>query len=256
MCTVLKTRFYLKEVIKIEINKIYNEDCVSYMKKLPDECVDLISADPPYYKTYGEFDFVYKNEEEYLEWTKEWVSESFRILKDSGGFYCWGSDKMIDKVSAFVLNKFEWEKRNLIVWNFKTGRPSKKALRNETEFMWFYSKENHLLNIDDVRIPYTNGIDHTKDKRKNPLGKSLGNVWEDSRIKRNYPEWVNHPTQKPLSICNRIIKASSNKGDLVYIPFAGSGSEIVACINNNRRWIATETNSQYINEIIIPRINS
>ena len=240
----------------MELNKLHNEDCITYMKTLPDKCVDLIIADPPYYKTYGEFDFVFSNEEEYLEWTRGWVQEAFRILKDSGGFYCWGSDKMIDKISAFVLNDLEWEKRNLIVWNFKTGRPSKKALRNETEFMWFYSKENHLLNIDDVRIPYTNGIDHTKDKRKNPLGKSLGNVWEDSRIKQNYPEWVNHPTQKPLSICNRIIKASSNEGDLVYIPFAGSGSEIVACINNNRNWIATEINEEYINEIIYPRINN
>lgn len=234
-------------------DQIINEDCIKYMKTLPDKCIDLIIADPPYYRTYGEFDFVFKNEEEYLKWTEKWISEAFRILKDTGGFYCWGSDKMIDKI-AIILDKYNWERRNLIVWNYQTGRPSKKAFRNETEFMWFYSKENHLINIDDVRIPYTSG-GYEKDKRKNPLGKTLGNVWESSRIMKNYPEWVDHPTQKPLNLCNRIINASSNKGDLVYIPFAGSGSEIISCIQNNRKWIATEINKDYINNIINQRIN-
>ena len=62
------------------------------------------------------------------------------------------------------------------------------------------------------------------------------------------------PCQKPLASSERIIKASSNEGDLVYIPFAGSGSEIISCIKNNRNWIATETNEEYINEVIYPRI--
>ena len=65
-----------------------------------------------------------------------------------------------------------------------------------------------------------------------------------------------HKTQKPQDITDRIIKASSNENDLIYIPFAGSGSEIVSCINNNRNYIATELNRQYIDEIIIPRIEN
>ena len=73
---------------------------------------------------------------------------------------------------------------------------------------------------------------------------------------KNYPEWVNHPTQKPLSLCDKIVKASSNEGDVVYIPFAGSGSEIESCIRNNRNYIATEINREYIDEIILPRINN
>ena len=60
--------------------------------------------------------------------------------------------------------------------------------------------------------------------------------------------------QKPLEICNKIINLASNKGDLIYIPFAGSGSEIVSCINNNRNYIATELNKEYIDNIIIKRI--
>ena len=67
-------------------------------------------------------------------------------------------------------------------------------------------------------------------------------------------EYTKHPTQKPLSISNRIVKVHSEENDLVYIPFAGSGSEIVSCIKNNRNWIATELEEKYINEIIVPRI--
>lgn len=239
----------------LEQNKLYNKDCIEFMKTLPNECIDLIIADPPYYKTYGEFDFVFKDENEYLEWTDKWVKEANRILKNTGAFYCWGTQKMIDKISCNVLSKYNnWEKRDLIIWYFKTGRPEKQGYRKETEFMWFYSKEKHFLNIDDIRVPYTSG-GVERDKRKNPLGKTCGNVWEFARIMKNYPEWVNHPTQKPLGICDRIIKASSKRNDLVYIPFAGSGSEIISCINNNRNYIATELNNTYIEDIIKPRLN-
>lgn len=82
------------------------------------------------------------------------------------------------------------------------------------------------------------------------------NVWFDSQVSFNSKEKVDHPTQKPLSICDRIVKASSNKKDLVYIPFAGSGSEIASCIKNNRNYIASEINKEYVDNIIIPRINS
>ena len=99
------------------------------------------------------------------------------------------------------------------------------------------------------------------DYRKNPpqpynTKKIDGDVWNFTRVRYKMPEYTTHPTQKPLSICDRIIKVHSNPNDLIYIPFAGSGSEIVSCINNNRNYIATELNRQYIDEIIIPRIEN
>lgn len=236
------------------LNKIYAGDCLELMKSLPSGSIDLIIADPPYYRTNGKFDYVFKSEHDYIEWMHRWVGEAYRVLKETGAFYCWGSDKMIDKVSVLVLDNFDWIKRNLIVWNYQTGRPSKAAYRNETEFMWFYSKKDHRLNIDDIRIPYTNGVGHEKDKRKNPLGKSCGNVWINTRIKPNYAEWVAHPTQKPLAICDRIILASSKENDVVLIPFAGSGSEAVSCIRHRRNFIAAEIEPQYV-EICRRRID-
>lgn len=99
------------------------------------------------------------------------------------------------------------------------------------------------------------------DYRKNPpqpynTEKIDGDVWEFVRVRYKMPEYTNHPTQKPLSICDRIVKVHSNENDLVYIPFAGSGSEIESCIRNNRNWIATELNEEYISDIIYPRITA
>lgn len=222
------------------------------LRMLPDECADLIIADPPYYRMHGEFDFIFQSIPEYLEWCMEWVRECNRILKPTGAFYCWGSSRMVDRISAEVLEKFEWERRNLIVWNYRTGKPSKKAYRNETEFLWFYGKPLHEVNHDAVRIPYAMGGE--KDKRKNPKGKTCGNVWEFPRIMPNYKEATKHPTQKPEKLAERIILASSRKDDLVIIPFAGSGSEIVQCIKHGRAYLAAEIKASYVEEIILPRL--
>ena len=118
-----------------------------------------------------------------------------------------------------------------------------------TEFPLFPTEQHwntlrELLNID---------IDYKLIKMSyNPI-MGLTNVWNDINF---YIKNRQHPSQKPVQLSDRCIKIFSDENDLVYIPFAGSGSEIESCINNNRQWIATETNKKYIDEIIIPRINN
>lgn len=237
---------------KIKRNQIYEADCVDILKCIPPESVDLIIADPPYYHMKGEFDFIFQSVAEYLDWCSVWAGECYRVLKQTGAFYCWGSSQMIDKLSVRVLDKLGWIKRNLIVWNYGTGRPGKSIYRNEAEFLWYYSKPFHKINHDEIRIPYHAGWE--KDKRKNPKGKSCGNVWEYPRIMPNYKESTGHPTQKPEKLAERIILASSMPDDLVFIPFAGSGSEIIQCMKHGRDFIATEINASYVRDIIMPRI--
>lgn len=117
------------------LNRIYAQDCMEILKNLPSESIDLIIADPPYYRLKGAFDFVFSSVTEYFAWCFLWVRECYRVLKPTGAFYCWGSSQMIDKLSVKVLDEFDWIKRNLIVWNFATGRPAKAAYRNEAEFL-------------------------------------------------------------------------------------------------------------------------
>ena len=236
----------------VQRNQVYNTDCIRVLERLPDQSVDLIIADPPYYRMKGDFDFLFQSAREYLEWCSSWAAECYRVLKTTGAFYCWGSARMIDRLSVYVFDPLGWVKRNLIVWNYRTGRPGKASYRYETEFLWFYSNPQHELNQDAVRIPYSPG--NEKDRRKNPKGKSCGNVWECSRVKPNYREATGHPTQKPEKLAERMILASSRPGDLVFIPFAGSGSEVVQCVKNGRDFIAAEINASYVEDIILPRL--
>ena len=237
---------------RLEENSIYQGDCVKMLQMLPEKSADLIIADPPYYRMKGGFDFVFHTVQQYLTWCMEWAGECYRILKTTGAFYCWGSSLMIDKLSVEVLEKFDWKKRNLIVWNYRTGRPAKNTYRNEAEFLWFYGNPLHEINHDAVRIPYAAGWE--KDKRKNPKGKTCGNVWEFPRIMPNNKEATGHPTQKPEKVVERILLASSRENDLVVIPFAGSGSEIVQCMKHRRNFIASEINASYVQDIILPRL--
>lgn len=239
--------------IPIERNTVYSVDCMEVLKELPDESVDLILADPPYYRMKGDFDFVFQSVKEYLDWCRIWVAECYRVLKPTGAFYCFGSERMLDWVSVEVLNRLDWLKRNLIVWDYVTGLPGKASYRFESEFVWFYSKDCHVLNHDAVRIPYSPGQE--KDKRKNPKGKTCGNVWRFPRVRANSREATGHPTQKPEQLSERMVLASSKTGDLVFIPFAGSGSEILSCLKNKRDFIAAEINPAYVRDIIYPRIS-
>ena len=152
----------------MEKNRIYPMDCVEVLKELPSE---IVIADPPYYRMKGEFDFVFQSVPQYLAWCMEWVRECHRILKPTGAFYCWGSSQMIDKLSVEVLDKFDWIKRNLIVWNYRTGRPAKAAYRDEADFLWFYSKPLHEIHADDTG----------KQRCRRLGGHPLCRLWERNR---------------------------------------------------------------------------
>ena len=239
------------------------------MKSLSDNSVDLIIADPPYYRILKDnWDNQWKSENEYFNWCKQWIIEFKRILKPNGSIYIWNwFDNIctlgyISKQQGFII-------RNLITWMRGGGRERNNWSSQKEDLLYLTLTDHPTFNLDDVLIGlnddcrvmkrnswkrYEYNLKGRKSKEQSFVNPS--NVWSDSYITYNSPEKVNHPSQKPLSICNRIVKASSNENDLVYIPFAGSGSEIIACIRNNRNWIATETNKDYIDNIIKPRIRN
>lgn len=252
----------------IEINKIYNIDCISASKSFPDKSIDLIIADPPYFEICGEFDYIWKDVDEYIEWCKLWIVEFHRMLKDTGSFYLWGA---IGYNKGFALPRLAyWMERekifrinNWITQRNTRGIGNKKGFMPAREELLFCVKsDNYIWNG-----AYTDEKSTRKDlgangkPRKNEY-KRCSDVWIDiaeasqsSNERFKLSDGKSFPTVKPQRACERIINASSNEGDLVYIPFAGSGSEIISCINNKRNWIATEINNKYIEEIIIPRVN-
>ena len=289
------------------------------MKTLPNECIDLIIADPPYYKTINEkWDKQWKTEKEYLTWTQQWFNECVRILKPTGVFYCYGNFDILSKQKVLIFDKQLNFRQNITLskgLRAIAGRTSSKLRMFPTasEYLLYYVKQDEDADIEDdicnmeLRQYFINALEESGYNRtslNNKLGHRKGEhcfykkqqwwipteevylelqkilnlpksysevlkMFEDNRYTFNLPTGITdvwefipdkirygHKTQKPQNITDRIINTSSNEGDLVYIPFAGSGSEIVSCINNKRNYLATETNKQYIDEMIIPRIEN
>ena len=309
----------------MEINKVYNMDCIECMRAMPNESVDLIIADPPYYKAINEkWDKQWKTEEEYLNWTKQWFDECVRILKPTGVFYCYGNFDILSKQKVLIFDKQLCFRQNITLskgLRSIAGRTSDKLRMFPTasEYLLYYVKQSDIgittkdissnnmpelrkifkkihedigLKKSDIVKKIGQSADHsfryyssqwdmptsstyesilnlTKNKYIYPSYNDLKCIFKSSRYTFNLPTGITdvwefipdkvrygHKTQKPKNITDRIIKASSNEGNLVYIPFAGSGSEVVSCIKNNRNYIATEINKDYIEEIIYPRIES
>ena len=237
----------------MELNKVYNEDCITYMKTLPDKCVDLIIVDPPYYGILKEsWDNQWKTEEDYLRWCEEWTKECKRILKEDGSFYVWGcfgENNLVFAKYATIAEKY-FNFKNWINWRKEYGFRGKTNFSYKKEELLYFvnNKDNYKFNYLDIKEPATRSGAKEGDTRV------PSNIWEFRYNNMSKERIKGFPCQKPLASSERIIKASSNEGDLVYIPFAGSGNEIISCIKNNRNWIATETNEEYINEVIYPRI--
>jgi DNA modification methylase len=301
-------------IIILELNKVYNEDCIENMKKLNSESIDLIIADLPYYKAINEsWDKQWKTEEEYLNWCQEWFNECVRILKPTGVFYCYGNFDILSKQKVLIFDKQLNFRQNITLskgLRAIAGRTSDKLRMFPTasEYLLYYVKQDEFFDTPFSRIMKTKMKElniSQSDISKLELSKN-GNTtgWVHNKLKgiqipteqqwekicrlfnteNEYEKLVNqynseryifnlstgitdvwdfipdkvrygHKTQKPKDITDRIILASSNENDLVYIPFAGSGSEIESCIRNNRNYIATETNNDYIENIINLRIS-
>jgi DNA modification methylase len=228
---------------------ILNEDCIEFMKQT-DIKPKLIIADPPYYKMVkDEWDNQWKTEKEFYKWSEEWIKCCYRILDDNGSIYIYGGSPHIFKLCD-ISREIGFRFQNAIVWHFATGQGGTRKFRIEHENILFLTKsDKYTYNADFIRVPYE-AIRPGGGRTHNVLGKTCGTVWRVSRVQRNAKEFTGHPTQKPLELSDRIIKVSSNKGDLIYIPFAGSGSEIKNCIKNERDWVATEINESYIENYI------
>lgn len=244
----------------MELNKIYNMDCLQYMKTLPDECVDLIISDSPYGQNIRnergkiKFDCEWETEDEFIDWCRSWLYEFKRILKPNGIMFVWGVAPIINELSHIMNKELDLKFYTQIIWHVSDGlRPTHNYFYSNHQVLLGYSKnEKDVFNGFNNHGGVYNHITETANSYSGT--KNMGTVWKHCKVSKHHKEGTPHPTQKPIELCNRIINGCSNPNDVIYIPFAGSGSEIVSCINNDRYWIATELNNEYIEEIIKPRI--
>ncbi len=237
------------------IDTVVEVDCLVGLRLLPDNSVDLIVADPPYNldKDFG----VWKEQErreEWLPWSKEWLSECERVLRPGGSIFVYGIHHHLCWLQCH-LYELGLSYRRQIIWHYQNGFSGyTKSLAAEYEPILWFSKGD-LFTYHQIRQPYKS-VERLKHKVTkngkvwipNPAGKLAGDVWNIPTLagRRFREEKVDHPTQKPLALSRRLVEHFSNPGELVLVPFAGSGSECVAAAETARHFIGFEINPSFV----------
>lgn len=243
------------EILGGDTHKIIYADALVALKTLPDNSVDLIFADPPYNigKNFNGKIEKWETEEGYLEWCYEWLDLCVQKLKPNGSFYVMTATQFMPYFDIHLRKKLTILSR--LVWSYdSSGVQAKKYYGSMYEPILFCVKDknNYTFNTNDILVEAKTGakrklIDYRKavptvyNSEKVP-----GNVWEFSRVRYRMDEYENHPTQKPIALLERIIKASSNEGDLVLDPFSGTFTTCFVAKELNRNSIGIELQDEYI----------
>ncbi len=212
------------------------------MREFPAESVDLVIADPPYNlgKDYGNNRDL-KAWREYEEFTKTWLTEAVRILKPSGTIYVFMGVRFISSLFLMMDEEFGLVFNGWITWHYTQGMGRKRGFSPRHEDILYFTKSDlFTFNLDDVRIPQK-----YYRKRNNMTGANPGDVWQFSHVHYCSAEREPHPTQKPEALMERMIRASSNEGDLVLDPFVGSGTTCRVADVLKRKWIGIDLNPEY-----------
>lgn len=223
--------------------------------QVEDNSVDLIFADPPYNigKIFSGNKDKWETDEEYLKWCYIWLELCLKKLKNNGSFYVMTSTQFMPYFDIYLRNKIDILSR--IVWAYdSSGVQAKKYYGSLYEPILFgvKDKNNYTFNASEILVEAKTGSKRKLiDYRKNPpqvysSEKVPGNVWEFSRVRYRMPEYEEHPTQKPVELLERIIKASSNENDLVLDPFSGSFTTGFVAQKLNRKFIGIELEKEYI----------
>ena len=207
-------------------------DVISALNEyVDDESVDLIFADPPYNigKNFNSTMDRWATDEEYLNWCYQWIDLCVKKLKLTGCFYVMTATQNMPYFDLHLRKQMHVLSR--IVWAYdSSGVQARKYFGSLYEPILYCvrDKDNYTFNADEILVEAKTGatrklIDYRKPVPQVYSSKKVpGNVWYIPRVRYRMEEYENHPTQKPIALLNRIIKASTNPGDTVLDPFSGT----------------------------------
>ncbi|MDR1741453.1 MAG: site-specific DNA-methyltransferase [Synergistaceae bacterium] len=249
-----------------------HDDATNFTKNLSDGSVQLVVTSPPY--NVGKSYERRLSMSAYIAERKPLIGELVRVLSERGSI-CWevgnyvhnGEVLPLDICYYEIFKEFGLKLRNRIVWHFGHGLHASKRFSGRYEtILWFTKTDDYTFNLDDVRVPskYPSKRHYKGDKKGelsgNPLGKNPsdfwdvswlkdeweGGVWEIPNVKANHPEKTSHPCQFPVELAERCVLALTNEGDVVFDPYAGVASALIAAVRHGRRAIGVDLCEEYV----------
>ena len=246
----------------LKSGKIHQGDCIKLMKKIDDGSIDLVFADPPFNIgfEYDEYDDR-QDDEKYLDWCSEWIAEAHRILKPNGTFWLAIGDEYAAELKIAAQRKVGFTTRSWVIWYYTFGVNCKKKFSRSHAHLFHFVKDakDFTFNADDpeIRVPSARALVYG-DKRANPKGRLPDDTWilrpqdfqsdaygftpeQDTwffpRVAGTFKERQGfHGCQMPEQLLGRILRASTNEGDLVFDPFSGSGTTLAVAKKLGREY--------------------
>lgn len=248
---------------------LYQRDCTDVMNAIATSRIrfDLTVTSPPY-NIGKEYESV-RSVDSFIDWCAGWMEQIYALTNDQGTFWHnLGYFEVPNKGLCVPIPYLLWDKSSFymiqeVVWKYGAGVTAKRRLapRNEKWLYYVKNPEKYVFNLDEIRDPNVKYPNQKKNGkfRCNPLGKNPSDVWEFPKVttgsNRSSKERTGHPAQFPLGIVERVIRASSNTGDLVFDPFAGSCSTGIGAVAFGRIFLGCELRDNYC-EIAIERFKA
>ena len=268
--TLLRKEESLDKRLFPVFDRVEHGDCVEGMKTLSSGCVDLVFADPPFNIGY-EYD-KYSDKlkaDEYLEWSKTWMAEVFHVLKVDGTFWLAIGDDYAAELKVIATRELGFTCRSWVIWYYTFGvNCQRKFTRSHTHLFHFVKNPKAFtFNDEAIRVPSARQLVYA-DSRANPKGRVPDDTWilrphdvaeyfSDEQDVWFYPRvcgtfkertgW--HSCQMPEQILGRIIRVSSNPGEVVLDPFLGSGSTACVAKKLDRRYFGFELSADYLDQV-------
>ncbi len=245
---------------KLQTNVIYHGDNLEVLKTLPENSVDLIYLDPPFFSN-RHYEVIWNDGSEirafkdrwkgginhYIGWMEERLFECKRVLKKKGSIYLHCDWHAFHHLRV-MMDKLFGEKnfQNEIIWVYRTGGATKRRWSRKHDNIYFYTKsEKYTFNLKKERIYYDKPFfSPQQDKQGRWYADVLPiDVWEIPAVINVSKERLGYPTQKPEKLLEKIIEASSNKDDIVLDPFCGCGTTLAVAQRLGRKWIGIDVSN-------------